>query len=147
MLILECDSSRPLHLFDTFAGLPEPGDGDTAWRFGKFKAGEFACSLENVRSYLGDRPQIQFHQGFFPSSATGFENLRFSFVHVDVDLYESCRSALEFFWPRMLPGGVFLSHDYLTCAGPKRAIDQFFENRTETVLALPGDQAAIVKLS
>lgn len=146
-LMADSDPSRPLHLFDTFAGLPAPGDRDTAWRFGDFHAGQFACSLDNVRGYLGERPNLHFHPGLFPASASGVEHLRFSFVHVDVDLYESSLSALQFFWPRMLAGGVLLSHDYLTCAGPNRAITVFFADRPEVVIELPGDQAAITKLN
>jgi len=146
-LIAESDASRPLHLFDTFAGLPTPAAGDTALGAGNFQAGQFACSLDDVRAYLGVRPNLHFHQGLFPASAAGCEDLRFSFVHVDVDLYDSSRAALEFFWPRMIPGGVLLSHDYLTCAGPHRAISEFFANRQEVVIELPGDQAVIAKLN
>jgi hypothetical protein len=47
----------------------------------------------------------------------------------------------------MLPGGVLLSHDYVTCAGPHRAIAEFFADRAEVVIELPGDQAAIAKLN
>jgi O-methyltransferase len=146
-LIADSDPSRPLHLFDTFAGLPAPGDGDADRRFGDFKAGQFACPLDEVLEYLGGRENLHFHQGLFPASTAGLEQLRFSFVHVDVDLYESSSAALEFFWPRMLPGGVLLSHDYLTCTGPRRAIAEFFSNRAEVVIELPGDQAAIARLN
>jgi O-methyltransferase len=49
-LIRECDpSNRTLHLFDTFEGLPETAEGDVAYQQGRFKRGEFACSLESVR--------------------------------------------------------------------------------------------------
>jgi hypothetical protein len=145
-LIANADPSRRLHLFDTFAGLPIPQERDVAWRFGKFQAGQFACSLDDVRSYLGGNLNLAFYPGLFPASAAGCEDLRFSFVHVDVDLYESSRAALEFFWPRMLPGGVLLFHDYVTCAGPHRAIEEFFHRRREVVMELSGDQAAITRL-
>jgi hypothetical protein len=50
------------------------------------------------------------------------ENEKFSFVHSDVDLYASTRSVLEFFYPRMLPGGVILTHDFATAHGSTQSL-------------------------
>lgn len=63
-----------------------------------------------------------------------------------MDLYASAYSVLEFFYPRLLPGGIILSHDYHTCTGPRKAFDEFFAGRPEPVIELPGNQAMIVKL-
>ena len=41
------------------------------------------------------------------------------------------RSCLEFFYSRMSPGGIILSHDYMTAPGVKKAFDDFFEDRAE----------------
>ena len=86
-LIREADTSRPLHLFDTFEGLPDPGATDTAPPWGRFRKGQFAYPLENVRKYLGDCDKVHFHQGVFPATGEAVKDERFSFVHSDVDLY------------------------------------------------------------
>ena len=108
-LIREADEVRPLHLFDTFEGLPETSGKDQAPLGGQFEKGSFACSLEDVQSYLGQLNKVYFHKGLFPASADGIGGERFSFVHTDVDIYESTKSVLEFFYPRMVPGGVIIS--------------------------------------
>jgi hypothetical protein len=145
-LIREADPTRPLHLFDTFEGLPQPADTDTAFNVGQFVKGQFSCSLDDVRLYLGVSDNVHFHPGLFPSTTEPVRDQRFSFVHSDVDLYASTRSVLEFFYPRLLPGGIFLSHDFVTCRGPHDAIAEFFNERPEPVIELSGDQAMIVKL-
>lgn len=145
-LIREADPVRELHLFDTFEGLPETNDSDMVQHMGKFEKGQFACSLEDVQQYLAGSNHLHFHKGLFPATAESVESDRFSFVHSDVDIYDSSRAVLEFFYPRMIPGGILLSHDFVSCAGPHRAIIDFFEARPEPIIELPGDQAAIVKL-
>jgi O-methyltransferase len=146
-LIREADSVRELYLFDTFEGLPETTEQDTEFRLGQFQKGEFSCSLEDVKYYLGTAQNIHFHKGLFPETAAPVERERFSFVHIDVDIHSSSKACMEFFYPRMLPGGIILSHDFATCAGPRKAISEFFSDKPESVIELPGDQALIVKLS
>jgi O-methyltransferase len=70
----------------------------------------------------------------------------FSFVNLDVDLYESTFASLEFFYPRLAKGAILMSHDYSTCAGVKRAFYAFYKGRPEPVIALCGSQCLVVKL-
>jgi hypothetical protein len=140
-LISEVKGSRALHLFDTFAGLPKQGEVDS-----KFRAGGFASSLDEVRKYLEPFPNVHFHQGLFPDSAQGLESLAFSFVHLDVDLYQSTVSGLEWFYPRLNRGAVLISHDYSDAEGVRRAFDEFFSKRPESLIELAGSQVAFVKL-
>lgn len=137
-LIMLAASSKRLHLFDTFEGLPH-GEG-------AFAPGDYAGSIPTVRANLaGHESRYEIHAGLFPGSAEGFEDLRFSFVHLDLDLYDSTKAALEWFWPRMTSGGILLSHDYPLSAGVVRAFDQFFADRPEPFVPLSGNQAFAVK--
>jgi len=141
-IICEAKGDRTLHLFDTFQGLPEPGAVDTV-----FKQGEYACSLAAVQSFLAGQTNVRYHPGLFPGTAGAVTDARFSFVHLDVDLYESTRAALVFFYPRMLPGAILVSHDYVIAEGVRQAFDEFFEHKPEPVLELTGNQCLVVKLS
>jgi hypothetical protein len=67
-------------------------------------------------------------------------------VHFDVDLYESTKACLEFFYPRMIVGGVMLSHDYSLLAGVRKAVDEFLQDKPEKPIELPSTQCMIVKL-
>ncbi len=135
---------RILHLFDTFAGMPRTDAGKDVHREGDFAD----TSLESVRGFLLGFPAVEFHAGFFPETARGLENERFSFVHLDVDIHRSIRDGLEFFYPRLAAGGMIVVDDYgvTSCPGVKTAADAFFAGRKEFPLALPTGQCLIVKL-
>ena len=130
-----------LHLFDTFEGLPQP---DRAERKSMGK-GHYAASLEAVRAYLSDQPNLVFHKGLFTGENTGCDDVRFSLVHLDVDLKEGTLACLEFFYPRMLPGGVIVSHDYSYLGGIREAFDEYLASRPERVVELPTSQAMLIK--
>jgi hypothetical protein len=141
-LICEAKGNRQLHLFDTFEGLPEVSKTRDSVRFHK---NQFSCKLEYVKRLLSTYPKVSFYKGMFPSTANPVNDRQFSFVHLDVDLYESTKSCLEFFYPRMSKGGVIISHDYLDAKGVKAAFQEYFENRPEPVLELTDSQCLVMK--
>lgn len=141
-LLCEAKGERALHLFDTFEGLPKTAPEDGAVH----DENQYTCSLESVSAYLKPYDNVHFYKGRFPDKADPVRDRRFSFVHFDVDLYESTRACLEFFYPRMINGGIMLSHDYSVLAGVRRAVDEFFRNKSEKHIELPSTQCMIVKL-
>ena len=141
-LICEAKGDRPLHLFDTFEGLPSPTEHDDT----VFHRGMFAGALEQVKETLADYPNLNFYKGLFPATAKTLEKNKFAFAHLDVDLYESTYACLKFFHPRMTKGGVILVHDYNFSAGVKKAVDIFLHDEPETVLPLAETQCVIIKV-
>jgi O-methyltransferase len=141
-LFCEVKGQKPLHLFDTFEGLPKACEHDGPVHAAK----QYACTLDSVRSYLAAYPNVHFYKGRFPDTAGPLTDKTFSFVHFDVDLYESTLACLEFFYPRMMIGGVMLSHDYSLLAGVRKAVDEFLAERSERPIELPSTQCMIVKL-
>jgi O-methyltransferase len=141
-MICEAKGDRPLHVFDTFEGLPAAAAQD-----GKVhRENQYACSLESVQKYLSGYTNVSFYKGRFPETSAPVENLRFSFAHFDVDLYEGTLACLEFFYPRMLPGGVMLSHDYSILSGVREAFATFLKGKPEPLIELPTTQCMVVKL-
>ena len=134
-----------LHLFDTFAGMPET-DAEKDWH----KAGDFAdTSLASVQAFLADCHDVQFHPGFFPQTVTPeLAQSEFRFIHVDVDIFSSVTDCCVFFYPRMPAGGIMIFDDYgfLTCPGAKEAVDAFFADRPEQPCYLPTGQAVVIRL-
>ncbi len=140
-LICEVKGETPLHLFDTFEGLPKAATPD-----GKVhRVSQYACSLESVSEYLQGFPNVYFYKGLFPESAAETPEAQYSFVHFDVDLYESTKACLEYFYPRMLPAGVMISHDYSVLAGVKQAFEEFLADKPEEVIELPSTQCMVIK--
>ena len=141
-VICEAKGDRPFHLFDTFEGLPPAAvqDGNV------HRVSQYSCSLESVQQYLAGYPNVSLYKGRFPESSGPVENLRFTFAHFDVDLYESTLGCLQFFYPRMIPGGVMLSHDYSILSGVREAFAEFLRDKPEPLIELPTTQCMLTKL-
>jgi O-methyltransferase len=141
---LLCDAAgdKTVHLFDTFDGLPKSSAQDHNVHAEK----EYACSLESVQAYLKDYENARYYKGLFPESADGMVETTFSFVHCDVDLYESTLACLRYFYPRMTKGGVILFHDYSILAGVKLAFEEFLHDKLEVPIELPSTQCMLIKL-
>ncbi|MBK9136828.1 MAG: class I SAM-dependent methyltransferase [Betaproteobacteria bacterium] len=135
-LILRANAGqRQHHLFDSFEGLsnPNPVDGN------HWTQGALACGEEAVRRNLAEfRGHFRSYKGWVPERFHEIEDHRFSFVHIDVDLYEPTRASLEFFYPRMCPGGIIVCDDYnfTTCPGATRAVNDFLADRPEKMVGL-----------
>ena len=141
-LICEVKGDKRLHIFDTFEGLPPDSDKDP----GVHREGQYACSLESVQEYLKDYDNLEFHKGIFPDSAVGVDEPEFAFAHFDVDLYAGTLACLEFFYPRMIPGGIMLSHDYDLLDGVEAAFTEFLADKPEELIELPTTQCMVIKL-
>jgi hypothetical protein len=141
-LICEVKGNTPLHLFDTFEGLPNATDADSGSGFAK---GMFVSSEQRVRDYLVSFPSVFLHRGYFPGTAGPIEDKRFRLVHLDADLYEATKAGLDFFYPRMVRQGVILIHD-CGAAGVERAYTEFLADKPEVLLFQPaGFHCLIVK--
>lgn len=142
-LICETKGNKSLHLFDTFEGIPKVDQIDKPYYY----TGKYTSSLENIKKYLKIYGNVYFYKGVFPVSAKPVENKNFSFVHLDVDTYESTLDCLQFFYPRICKGGVLISHDYTDMSpGVRKAFDEFFSDKPEPIIELSGSQCLIVKL-
>ena len=136
-------AAKTLHLFDTFAGMPETDAARDLHGKGDFND----TSLADVQAFLHDCPNVDFHPGFFPATAGPIETAQFCFVHVDVDIYRSVLDCCRFFYPRLVTGGVMVFDDYgfFSCPGAKQAVDEFFADQPEHVIYLPTGQCMIIK--
>ena len=133
------------HLFDSFEGLSPPTDRDgTYWT-----AGGLCADESHVRKNLAEFKNFTVYRGWIPDRFRDVADDYFSFVHIDVDLYEPTRDSITFFYDRLSPGGVMLLDDYgfSTCPGAKLAADEFLTGRQEKVVMLPSGQAFIVRRS
>ena len=133
------DYRKTLHVFDTFEGIPA-----SQYRPGDHTPGDFTCSEQDVRAYLGDCPNVAFHKGLVPGSLERYWQTRFCFVHLDMDLYEPTLSALEFFWPRLPPGGVIvLVDDWQYLDSVTEAIEEFSRQTGVGLIPTTNMQCAI----
>jgi len=130
---------RRLYLFDTFAGFDARDLHDEkTTTAASFQFDD--TSVEGVARFLGDSPLIMLCKGYFPATAAIVpETERFALVHLDADLFKPTWDALEFFYPRVAPGGYLVLHDYSSMAWPgiAEAVDRFFADKPESIVLVP----------
>lgn len=131
------------HIFDSFEGLSCPSKRDGSF----WSKGALAIDEEAVKNRLSPFSCFSLYKGWIPDRFSEVELLRFSFVHIDVDLYQPTKDSFEFFYPRMNPGGIILCDDYgfSTCPGATESIDSFLENHSEKMIALSGGGGFMIK--
>lgn len=132
-----------LHLFDTFAGMPETDRGVDVHIQGDFSD----TSLAAVRRAVGNDERVEFHPGWIPESFWEMPEAPIALAHVDVDIYRSVRDCCEFIYPRLQLGGAMVFDDYgfPTCPGARKAVDEFFAGKPEFPIVLGTGQALVIR--
>jgi hypothetical protein len=136
---------RSFYIFDTFEGLQNISDVDT--HFGKkfWNENQFNnTDQKSVQKFLEKYENVKVTKGIFPESADIIKELKFSFVHLDVDLYKSTIDCLRYFFPRLVNGGIILIHDFHT-DGIKKAINEFLVENKVQIIELSGTQGLVLK--
>jgi len=63
--------------------------------------------LKRTKRTLSEFPDIQYNVGWIPKVFENIPERKYRFVHIDVDLYEPTYASVEYFYPRLVSGGVF----------------------------------------
>jgi hypothetical protein len=70
---------------------------------------------------------------------------QWAFVHLDVTLYEPTLKALEYFYPRLVAGGVIICDGSIFCPGAKKAWDEFCSARGLPFVVLGNRESILIK--
>lgn len=135
-------------LFDSFEGLSSPSEKDQSpesvqqWEEGDLSVGEAV-----IKKRLSPFDNIHVMKGWIPDRFVEVGGREFKLVHIDVDLYEPTLASLEFFYERMVPGGVIVMDDYgfENCPGAYAAANEFMKGKTESIVHLPTGQGVIIR--
>jgi len=139
------------HIFDSFAGLSDIQLEDRYERERRSTEAlkkQFACSIEEVKSNLKQFNFIKYYKGWIPDKFYLVKNKTFSFVHIDVDLYQPIFDSFNFFYPHLTQGGIMVFDDYgcLQFPGAKKAVDEcLLKFDSPFFLPLPSGQAFLIK--
>jgi O-methyltransferase len=134
---------RRFHVYDSFDGLSKPGklDGD------HWKRGDCLASLDDFTRNLADyADRMTIYAGWIPNTLPQKSD-HIAFLHLDLDLYEPTKAALECFYPYLTAGGIIVCDDYgsTLCPGAKKAFDEFFANKPERPIAILTGQCIVNK--
>ncbi len=142
--------ARPMWVYDTFERIPPPSqlDGQDAHdRFEQIETGQAAGVKGST--YYGYRPdllgevegsfsgaglevkknQIHLTKGLFQDTLR--IDAPVAFAHLDCDWYESVMTCLTQIEPQLSVGGVLVIDDYQHWSGCRKAIDEYFADKSE----------------
>jgi O-methyltransferase len=144
-----------IFLVDTFTGVPEG-----LWTEEELKAGaaqaqwaykELGDVYEYVRNRFNPWPNVTVIQGRVPEVLPSVTTNRIGLLMLDLNVAAPERAAAEFFWDRIVPGGIILSDDYghsrkgVGYYGQKLAFDEFARSKGLSVLTIPTGHGLIIK--
>jgi uncharacterized protein (UPF0297 family) len=143
--MLESVYSRQIIGFDAFGKFPVPNDAashnqqshrnDLAFiKAFEREAGEGISMeelyrvfkhkhIDNIELIAGDILQT------IPDYVKQHPELRIALLHIDVDVYQPTKLALECFYDCLVPGGIIVFDDYGTVYGETIAVDEFFKEK------------------
>ncbi|MBP9841042.1 MAG: class I SAM-dependent methyltransferase [Simkaniaceae bacterium] len=144
----QAGSSKKIHVYDSFEGLPEKGVEDLVVSDEhmrridfldnrRINKGWFASPLSALEELFREwhEPLPEIHAGFFEETLPHLLPEQIAFAHLDADLYGSTKIALEAILPRMVKGSILVVDDYCdltvhprqnTFPGVKQACDEVF---------------------
>lgn len=141
---------RDLYLFDTFEGMSEPSEFDTAtghdvrkeWEQHQTSQQNEWCYApldevrKNVLSTGYPEARIRFIKGKVEDTLQQPINLpeKIAVLRLDTDWYESTKSELEILYPRLAIGGVLIIDDYGYWDGARRAVTEYFATPSRGLL-------------
>jgi len=118
---------RKIFLADTFYGVVKSGMYDNRYRGGEHSDTSIATVHELFVSLGINHYSIL--AGVFPDdTGKDIEDTLFSFVHIDVDVYQSAYDIVQWVWPRVSVGGMVIFDDYgfESCQGVQKLVHTLF---------------------
>lgn len=142
---------RVFHLFDTFSGFDSRDVDEAEEEY----SGEFRkktnlddTTVEEALRNIAYRKNTIVYKGYFPDTAVGIEEKQYAFVSLDTDLYLPILAGLEYFYPRLSPGGYIFVDDlrHGKLRGVKKAVIDFCKKNQIGYVSIPDgvDASAII---
>jgi O-methyltransferase len=139
---------KSFYLFDTFNGIPVESMSETE---------RSARIIENSRNYpecfdtakqnFAPFPRAVLVRGRVPETLPLVHIDKVAYLHLDMNVAAPERAAIEYFWPKIVPGGVLAFDDYgwAPYKEQKDALDAFAEQQGVKIMLLPTGQGILIK--
>ncbi|MFH0883264.1 MAG: CmcI family methyltransferase [bacterium] len=129
---------RWVYAFDSYEGMPAPGDFDTHQgqkaQDSGWGEGTCAAPIDSVREIsrkLGVDDLVKPVKGYFEQTLPEWQNRvgMIALLHADGDWYGSTKSIFDSLYERISDDGIVQVDDYGHWEGARKAVDEFFSNR------------------
>jgi predicted O-methyltransferase YrrM len=145
------ETTRNIHCFDTFEGMPPPGDVDIHHETGVRAAAILSrqerrddslywaiapldAVQRNVAATGYPADQVIYRKGKVEETLPGQAPLEIALLRLDTDWYASTRHELETLYPRLARGGVLIIDDYGFWRGARQATDEYLARSGVSIL-------------
>ena len=147
------------YLLDTFQGFDprflskEQADGLKAWhkasgRPGPWQQGMYDDCYADVVKTFSDCPQVKIVKGAVPDTLSQVVANRICYLSLDMNCAVPEIAALDYFWPKMIPGAYVVMDDYGHTGHEEQrdAFDKFSRDHGVPLMSLPTGQGLLVKI-
>jgi O-methyltransferase len=141
-------STVNFYLADTFTGVAKASTKD-----GYYTGGEHADTSENiVQALTADKyAHYAILKGIFPEDTAHLigNDQKFSFCHIDVDVFNSARDIVHWIWNKMIVGGIIVFDDYgfHSCDGITTYVNEQKGKQDRLVIHNLNGHAIIIKIA
>jgi O-methyltransferase len=139
--------SSKFYLLDTFEGFDTSllSDSEKATVAKNYR---YESSFEAVKNTFASFPFVKIIKGSVPDTLQLIDSQVFAFVSLDMNCVRPEIAAAEFFWPKLVSGGIMLLDDYGFSAhiDQKDAFDLFATQIGVQILSLPTGQGLMIKV-
>ena len=142
---------KSFYLFDTYCGIPPEQITDRERR----DAGErllgaqhyYVECYERTKARFATYPRAVLVRGRVPDTLALAPIEQIAYLHIDMNIAVPERAAIEFFWPKLVPGGIVVLDDYAfsTYQSQHDTMNEFAASVGTDVLTLPTGQGLIIK--
>jgi hypothetical protein len=145
---------KTFYLLDTFQGFDpryltaeerDKGALDNNQAF--LRSGHYVSQVESVRANFAEWRNVRLIVGSVPDSLSQVTSEKVAYLHLDMNCALPEVAAAEFFWERLVPGGLVLMDDYCYQGfeEQQRAHDDFAQRKGVSILSLPTGQGLMIK--
>lgn len=141
--MLELPGGSQIYAFDAFGTFPDTnihGADDQKFITKFSNEGGEGSTLSDIKAIMDYKnfKNINLIEGDVRNTLPEFieknPQVRFKFVHLDMDVYEPTAFVLPYIYERLVYGGIIMIDDYNAVGGATRAIDAFLEEHPELKL-------------
>jgi hypothetical protein len=135
-------TNKTFYLLDTFAG-PQGREKSAHRPDEDF----YVRGSASVRANFAEWQNVRIIEGAVPDILLKVDAPRVAYLHLDMNCADPEVAAFEFFWDRVVPGGLVLmdDHSYRGYEDQKRALDAAAARRAVRILSLPTGQGLVIK--
>jgi hypothetical protein len=99
------------------------------------------------KNLINFNKDLIFNKGFIPSIFQKAENpTQINWLHIDLNSSEATKSSLDFFFDKLVSGGVILFDDYGGFRDTRKIVDEFFKSKNGHFTNYPTGQGIFIKL-